>query len=191
MCAANRTGAAHQPEDLMLDGPTQGPVELTLLPETTRLALRLDPERASAVSKGLGFDLPVDIGDIAGTDGRSALCLGPDEWVLHVGEDGKDTVEQAFASIADDLPHSLVDITDRDVTIALEGEDSPVMLSAACPFNVQSLAVGSGKRTLFDNAQIVLYRDADKSFRLEVARSLAPHVWGLLNIVNTELASGL
>ena len=42
-----------------------------------------------------------------------------------------------------------------------------------------------------DSAQVVLTREAEDRFRLEVWRSFAPHVRALLTTATAELAAGL
>ena len=52
------------------------------------------------------------------------------------------------------------------------------------------MPVGSGTRTVFDTAQVVLTREAGDQFHLTVWRSFAPHVRALLEIAARELAAG-
>ena len=93
-------------------------------------------------------------------------------------------------AIRAEAPHSLVDISDREIAIAVEGARAEELLTAGCPIDLRRLASGDAKRTIFDTAQIVLLRDAPDRFRIEVWRSFAPHVEDLLHTVNAELASG-
>ena len=53
------------------------------------------------------------------------------------------------------------------------------------------MPVGTGARTVFDTAQVVLTREADDRFTLTVWRSFAPHVRALLALAERELAAGL
>ena len=99
-------------------------------------------------------------------------------------------IAEAFAAIRAETPHSLVDISDREITIAVEGARAEELLTAGCPIDLRRIAPGDAKRTILDTAQIVLLRDAPDRFRIEVWRSFAPHVEDLLHTVNAELASG-
>ncbi|WP_282610925.1 sarcosine oxidase subunit gamma [Pelagibius sp. Alg239-R121] len=168
-----------------------GPVELTILPEATRFNLRIDPAGLAAASTAFGVDLPERIGGWAESATRSAICLGPDEWVLLAEETDRQAIEASFAGIYSDVPHSLTDISDREIAIEITGDRAAELLTVACPRNLDAIAPGSGVRTLFDSAQVVLYRDTSDKFRIEVWRSFFPHVWELLIIANKELASGL
>lgn len=175
----------------ILPVPGSGPVSLTIQPEAARFNLRIDPARLAAASEAFGLALPSTIGQGLEEGARRALCLGPDEWELSAaGTDGK-TIAAAFADLYADLPHNLVEISDREVAIFLDGPQAATLLSIGCPVDVESFAVGTGARTVLDGVQVVLYRDAPDRFTLEVWRSFLPHVLGLLEIGNRELAAGL
>lgn len=168
-----------------------GPVSLAIEADQGRFNLRVAPGNRGAVSNTIGFDLPIEIGTKAQNVRLDALCLGPDEWVLHCDNSDRGTVVDDFAKIYDQAPHSLVDISDRQRSILVMGAGASTLVSVACPIDLRDIPVGSGKRTIFDCAQIVLHREGEENFRIEVARSFAEHVWGLLNIANAELATGL
>ncbi|WP_424929298.1 sarcosine oxidase subunit gamma [Amaricoccus tamworthensis] len=184
------TNAATLQDRLAATG-LSGPVELRLLPEPARMALRADPAHGNALSGALRLDLPTKIGGRANNDGLEVLCLGPDEWVVHTDAEGMAAVQAAFAKIYGEVPHSLVDISDRDIAIELRGVEAETLLSTGCPIDLSRIRPGHGKRTLFDSVQVVLLRDGEDLFRMEVWRSFLPHVWGLLNTANRELEAGL
>lgn len=168
-----------------------GPVSLTIQPEAARFNLRIDPARIAAASDAFGLALPSRIGQGSEEDARRALCLGPDVWEFSAAGIDGGTIAAAFAGLYAELPHSLVEISDREVVITLEGPQAATLLSIGCPIDVESFAVGSGARTVLDGVQVVLYRDAPNRFTLEVWRSFVPHILGLLEIGNRELAAGL
>jgi len=168
-----------------------GPVSLTVQPETARFNLRIDPGHLAGASDAFGLSLPSVIGQGAEDGPRRALCLGPDEWVLSAAESDRDAIAAAFAALYADLPHSLVEISDREIAVTLEGADAATLLTVGCPVDVEGFAVGSGARTILDGVQVVLYRNASDRFTLEVWRSFLPHVLALLRTANRELATGL
>lgn len=170
---------------------TEGPVALTVDEPGRRFCLRIALENADAITEQLGYSLPKNIGDRSGSGNQTAHCLGPDEWVLQSSDEKAQALVEGLASVAASTPLSLVDISDRDVTFSLLGNEAATLLSVACPINLRDFPVNSGKRTVFDCAQVVLYRDDETWFRMDVARSYAPHVWGMLNIANAELAARL
>ena len=165
-------------------------VDLTLLPEAPRFNLRVAGEHRHSASAAFGVDLPGRVGQQAIAGARSALCLGPDEWVLYTAEHDSEALRHDFRAIAAEAPHSLTDISDRELTIELAGARAAELLTVGCPRNIFTMAPETGIRTVFDSAQVVLLRDAEDRWRLEVWRSFLPHVWGLLSIANRELSSG-
>jgi len=115
------------------------------------------------------------------------MCLGPDEWYIIVPLAAQDDVQHAFAALYAKVPHSLVDISHREVAIEIEGAGAALALRSAIPFDVDAMPVASGCRTVFDKAQIVFVREATDSFRIEVWRSFADHVWGILRAASREI----
>jgi sarcosine oxidase subunit gamma len=170
---------------------TSGPVSLTLRPEMARFNLRIDHAHLDAASTAFGLALPSIIGHGAEDGGRRALCLGPDEWVLSAPESEADAIASAFARLYTERPHSLVEISDREIAVRIEGPQAVTLLSVGCPVDVENFAVGNGARTIFDGVQVVLYRDAADCFTLEVWRSFLPHALDLLRTANRELATGI
>jgi sarcosine oxidase subunit gamma len=165
--------------------PVAAGVTIAELPRTFRISLRLaDPGDA-------GLQLPTRIGARATEGARTALCLGPDEWLMEAPEAEGDALLATLADLADRQPLSAVEVSDREITWLLEGPAVLDLLATGCPRDLARIPVGSGARTVFDTAQIVLVREADDRFRLTVWRSFAPHVRSILDIAVRELAAGL
>lgn len=168
-----------------------GVAGLVFGPECARFSLRIDPEHLARAGGAFGADIPARIGQRAARTGRSALCLGPDEWLLHADESAREEIAAAFGALYAGAPHSLVDISDRERAIELHGPGATSMLAAGCPLDLSQLRVGCGTRTVFDSVQVVLVREAEERFLIEVWRSFCPHVWELLTLAGEELALGI
>ena len=164
-----------------LFGPLDGvarvvvPGRLLLQPaaDMARLALRGD---ASALDAAFGLVLPRQPCRAMEANARSALWLGPDEWLLLAPPGTLD------ADIA--VPGaSVVDIGHRQVGLVLEGSGIVEALAAGCPLDLHPTAfpVGMCTRTVFGKAEIVLWRQDVERFRIEVWRSFAAYVHGLLD----------
>jgi sarcosine oxidase subunit gamma len=164
-------------------------VTITELPAATRISLRLADRKTATVA--LGLDLPERIGTRAVAGDQSILCLGPDEWVVEAPEANRAALTATLADLSTALPLSAVEISDREITLALEGPAVLSLLATGCPLDLARLPVGGGTRTVFDTVQVVLTREAKDRFHLTVWRSFAPHVRALLDITVRELASGL
>jgi sarcosine oxidase, subunit gamma len=152
------------------------------LPFATRLNLRGGPDIAGPVAAAFGVAPPLAPMGSAVAGERAALWLGPDEWLL-IAEEGAaglmDDLEKALAGVF----HALVDISHRQVGIALEGPGAARLLAAGCPLDLDpgAFPVGMSTRTLLVKAEIGLWRRAEASFRIEVARSFAPYVARILD----------
>jgi sarcosine oxidase subunit gamma len=159
--------------------------------DCARFSLRIDSTEIAGASKALGLQLPAKIGELAASGEKIAVCLGPDEWYLILPLAEQDAAERAFADLYAQVPHSLVDIGHREVAIEIEGADAALALQSAIPFDVEAMPAGSGCRTVFDKAQIVLVRKAVDRFRIEVWPSFADHVWGLVRAASREIELGI
>jgi sarcosine oxidase subunit gamma len=153
---------------------------VTKLGPTTRITLRLADPAA--------IGLPTAVGARSAQGDRTALCLGPDEWLIEAPEPERTALLADLANIP--VPHSAVDVSDREITFALEGPAVLDLLATGRPRDPAAIPVGAGARTVFDTVQIVLTREADTRFRLTVWRSFAPHVRAL-DLGIRELAAGL
>ena len=167
----------------------QKPAPLTIraAPDCARFSFRIDPAALGRASEAFGLALPAKIGDAVAADGKIAVCIGPDEWYLIAPSAAQQAVESAFAALYDTVPHSLVDIGHREVGIEIEGADAALALRSAIPFDIEAMPVNTGCRTIFDKAQIVLVRETEQRFRIEVWRSFASHVWGVLTAAGREI----
>ncbi|MGP9805444.1 sarcosine oxidase subunit gamma [Paracoccus sp. NSM] len=166
------------------------PFALETLPWSPRFSLRVRPENRAALAQALGLDLPEKVGHrSSGT--AEVVCLGPDEWTILTTEGARDALARAGEAAYAAIPHSLVEISDREITLRLSGAQALTALTAACPRDVGALPVGRAARTLFDTATVILWRDGADSFRMDVWRSFVPHVRAILAKVEAELKSGL
>ncbi len=165
------------------------PATITELPPSARFLLRT--ANPTTVGAGLGLALPTRIGTRAVTGVRSVLCLGPDEWLVEAPEGEGGAIVETLARLAAATPLSAVEISDREITLALTGPAVLDLIATGCPRDLAKLPVGSGCRTLFDTVQVVLTREAQDCFHLTVWRSFTPHLHALLDIAVRELAAGL
>ena len=118
---------------------------------------------------------------IAGT--RAALWLGPDEFLLIAPGEDAATVEASLKTALPTNATSLVDISHRQIGLVLEGRLAARCLSAGCPLDLRlaTFPVDMATRTIFLKTEIVLWRQADARFHVEVWRSFAPYLVGHLS----------
>lgn len=153
-------------------------VSVAVMAPATRLSLRAPDASRGVLGQVLGLSLPEAPKSSASAGGRTALWLGPDEWLL-IGEDGGD-LASVLAGVT--VPHSAVDVSHRDIAIEVRGPAAEAILNAGCPQDLSPVAfpVGACSRTVLAKAGIVLLRTGADAFRVECPRSLADYVFALL-----------
>jgi sarcosine oxidase subunit gamma len=116
-------------------------------------------------------------------DRRASLWVGPDEYLLiALGEDNAAELAASLALALVDLPHSLVDISHRQIALEVRGPHAEAILNGGCPLDldIAKFPVGMCTRTVFAKAEIVLWRTAPDVFHVEVWRSFADYLTALL-----------
>ena len=149
-----------------------------------RFAFRGRDAAVAAAGSALGTPLPLEACRASQSVGRIALWLGPDEWLLIAPRSEGELVASVLAKALADVPHALVDVSDRNAALIVSGSGVEDVLSAGCPLDLDQAAfpVGMCTRTLFAKAEIVLWRTAAAEFRIEVVRSFLPYVEGVLAV---------
>lgn len=165
---------------------SEASVAVTPLDPQGRLALRIKPAALAGRGTIDGFDLTGAINSRTssqeGAAMRTALRLGPEEWMLITAADEVDERCEAISAALAGVAHSLVDVSHRDVSFSVEGPGADVVVNAGCPIDLSERAfpAGSATRTILGKAEIVLARPAADSFTVTTWRSFAPYVQGFL-----------
>lgn len=162
-------------------------VKLAVLPSAERILLRAPAVSVNALSKALGVKLPQKP-KISATEGRrTALWLGPDEWLV-IDEAGKDPLADCAKVEA---LHSAVGISHRNVAISVTGTAAAATVNGGCPQDLSPAAfpVGACSRTVLGKVEIVLYRSAEETFRIECWRSFSDYAWTFLNEAAKDAAA--
>jgi sarcosine oxidase subunit gamma len=169
-------------------GMTSQAFNLSALPPMTRFVLRGGETVAEQGGLGLGLTLPRQACRSATRDERSALWLGPDEWLLIAPAEEADAVAATLATALGNVPHSLVEVSHRSIGLRIDGAKAGEALNAGCPLDLQlaSFPVGMCTRTLLGKAEIVLWRTGEDAFHLDVARSFADYVVRFLREASLE-----
>ncbi|TPJ32250.1 sarcosine oxidase subunit gamma [Mesorhizobium sp. B2-8-3] len=162
-------------------------VKVEMLPPAERISLRAPQASVAALSKALGVTLPVKPKTSATKDGRMALWLGPDEWLI-VDEAGNDPLADCAKVTA---LHSAVGISHRNVAISVTGPAASMTVNSGCPqdLSLEAFPVGAASRTILGKSEIVLLRTAADAFRVECWRSFADYVFTLLSEAASDAAN--
>jgi len=120
---------------------------------------------AKVLAKAVGQKVPAKIGT---TEGGMA-CLGPDEWLLRLPEG-------STIPVGESLPLSVVDISERAITLVLEGPRAIDVLQSGTPRDLSKFAVGEARRTIYETVEMVLIREGEERWAVDVWRSFAPYL---------------
>ena len=153
-------------------------VRLTPAAPASRISLRALADSVGGLSQALGLQLPTRPKTSVSGNGRHALWLGPDEWLV-IDENGAELVGVAASA---GVLHSATDVSHRNTAIVVSGPGAEATLAAGCPQDVSLSAfpVGACSRTLLGKAEVVILRLDDETFRVEVWRSFSDYAFGLL-----------
>ncbi len=161
-----------------------------LLPPAARFSLRGAPPVMAAA----GAALSLSISDIACRSASNshwaALWLAPDEQLILAPVAAGEAVAGQLREALSALPHSLVDVSHRQIAVEVSGSTAQTALSAGCPLDlhVASFPIGMCTRTILGKADIVLWRTSADSFHVEVWRSFADYLTRFLAEAARELA---
>ncbi len=148
-------------------------VTISLAPPMARTSLRaLQPQ---ALETLLNVKLPKKIGETAG----GIACLGPDEWLMRAPPGT--TIPRG-----EGLPVAIIDVSERSLCFVVEGPRASEILMSGCPLDLDHFAVDRATRTIYETVEIILIREAEDRFHVEVWRSFAHWLWTAL----TTAASG-
>jgi sarcosine oxidase subunit gamma len=151
-------------------------------PPAARFILRGAEAVRVACGMAFGVEPPSRLGPAGESEGRTALWLGPDEWLLMA--DGADTADigATLESVLEGTAHSLIDVSHRQIGLVASGPAAARVLNAGCPLDLdlEAFQVGFATRTVFDKVEIVLWRRAETTFHVEIWRSFASYLAGSL-----------
>ncbi len=142
-------------------------VVISLAPPMALFSLRA--RQAQALETLLGVKVPKKIGATV----ADIACLGPDEWMLRAPEGTAIPVGKA-------LPLAVTDISDRAICLIVDGPRTAEILMSGCPLDLDHFAVGRAARTIYETVEIILIRETEDRFHVEVWRSFAAWLWTAL-----------
>ena len=142
-------------------------VAISLAPPMARYSMRA--RQGQALETLLGVKVPKKIGETE----VGLTCLGPDEWLMRA------EVDTSIPTGAG-LPVAITNVSERSVCLVVEGSRAAAIIMSGCPQDLDQFAVGKASRTIFETVEIILIREAEERFHLEVWRSFAPWLWTAL-----------
>lgn len=165
-----------------------GQTQYEPLPPMARFVFRGDEPARQTLARALGVKYP-DTLRAESNDKLSLLWQGPDECLILGSAEEKDKISGMIQNAFRDLPHSLVDVSHRNVGLLLEGPDVETLLASAVQLDLSlpQFPIGMTTRTLLAKADITLWRQSAQRFHVDAWRSFSPYIFGILK----EAARGL
>lgn len=162
-------------------------VKVGVLPPAERISLRAPEASVASLSRALGVTLPQKPKTSASKNGRTVFWLGPDEWFV-IDEAGGDPLDDCAKAKA---LHSAVGVSHRNVALAVSGAGAQATVSAGCPqdLSLDAFPVGACSRTVMGKSEILLYRPAADTFRVECWRSFSDYVFTFLTEAARDAAA--
>lgn len=165
------------------------PAWLQPVAPAARFVLQGKPAALTAAAAALGTPDADAAGRTTG-DAVTMIWLGPDERLLVSWKEGAAELGRRLGSALEGAPHSLVDVTQRQVALRLAAPFAADLLNCGCPLDLDlsRFPVGSATRTLFNKTEIVLWRRGEQEFHIEVWRSFADYLARWLSEAAQDLA---
>ncbi len=157
-------------------------VALRETPMPAMFDVRLQPAdhgALAAAAAALGFELPLVPTKSSGGGGRSALWLGPDQWLIVAPADDAPPLAAALAHRA----ASVVDASDLRAVFELAGPHACDVLRKGCAIDLHARVFRPGDcaATALARVRVALHQpDARPAYRIYVERSYAPYLWDWL-----------
>ena len=170
---------------------------LTVLPHAQRFACYGDAQARSAFLPAWGVEFSEEPCRAHSNATRATLWMGPDEYLLldwAPGASEAGASAAAFAALESPMAgmsYSLVDVSHRQFAVSVNGPHAADILNGACPLDLDlsEFPIGMCTRTVFAKAGIVLCRTAQDAFHVEIWRSFAGYVTGVMAEIASEFYS--
>lgn len=140
---------------------------IALAPPMARYSLRA--RQAQTLETLLGVKVPEKIGATE----AGIMCLGPDEWLMRAAAGTIIPMGEAGAV-------AVTDVSERSICLIIEGARAAEILMTGCPLDLDQFTVGRATRTIFETVEIIVIREADCRFHVEVWCSFASWLWTAL-----------
>src|SRR5258705_2533278 len=129
---------------------------LHTMPPAARFILQGDADARAAAGQVWGVTLSDEPCRARTIGGRAALWLGQDEQLLLGPESELQSLAGRLTTALAGRPHSLVDVSHRQLALEVSGRHASALLSVGCPLDLDlaQFPTGMCTRTLFAKAEI-------------------------------------
>lgn len=169
------------------DGPTG--VKMAEVANTGKIGLRLDASNKKildAAEKALGFALPIEANTVTSKGKKSALWLGPNEWLLTTDQPEK--LQKALTKALENHHAAVYVVTDSRITISLSGKNARDVLKKGCGIDLHPKVFGPGQcaQTPLALGHALIHQVVETkktkaaTYHVTVHRSFAEYTWAWL-----------
>jgi sarcosine oxidase, subunit gamma len=119
---------------------------------------------------------------------RATLWLGPEEHLMWQASRAVALPVEELERALSPYPHSLVDVSHRQMALEVLGPHAATILAGACPLDLdlREFPVQMCTRTVLAKVEVVLWRTAPEAFHIEVGTSLLRYTQDLLTEIGRE-----
>ena len=147
-----------------------------------------DPAVSAAIKKALGLSLPITPNTATTKGSKTALWMGPDEWLIVTAPDGAPKLIAALHENLADQHAAAFDVSDSRTIIELSGKNAREVLMKGCGIDIHPRAFGPGQcvQSTLALAHVMIHQTAlNKStgaptYHIYVHRSFAEYLWAWL-----------
>ncbi len=143
----------------------------------------------AAVRAASGLEPPTEPNTAVGGNGRTALWLGPDEWLIVTapGEEGATCASLRAMRLGQHF--AVTDVGEGRGVIGLAGPRARDVLAKGCPLDLHPRAFGPGRcaQSTLAKALVILHQTSDRpDYDIYVDRSFADYLWTWLEDAAAE-----
>jgi sarcosine oxidase subunit gamma len=141
-----------------------------------------DARFVEAVRGATGMEPPRAPNTLARAGELLLAWLGPDEWLLLTPPGAAPALQKALEGALAGLHAGVVEISDGNTVIGLEGTDAAEILACECPldFHPRVFPVGSCAQSVIGKSNVLILREDAQRFAVVVRRSFAEYLHALL-----------
>ncbi len=192
-----QTALAHLGLRARVNDDDEAGVELAEAPCLGQVGLRLDASDSELREKAetaLGFPLPVEANTVTSDEGRAAIWMGPDEWLLLTPEEEGSKLEKALNDALEGHHAAVFDVSDSRSRILLAGRNARDVLKKGCgiDFHPRAFKPGQCAQSTLALAHILVHQVAEvpetgaAAYHLFVHRSFTEYTWAWLEDAAAE-----
>lgn len=148
------------------------------------LNLRGDEQVRNGFNQALGFELPLTPNTTTGDGDKTALWLGPDEWLIKTNDGDELALAESLQEAVAGQHAAITPLSDNYIVFRVSGAESRGVLSQGTGIDLHSQTFNPGQcvRTSMGKMGVILHQlDSGEYYDIYALRSYADYLSGWLN----------